>query len=171
VSGRSTMVSKKVYHGVGKVHHCVRNRDEQWLSRESRSQWFPPVFWVSIPVSISRLWSQKSRFQSRYQDSNFRVSIPVSISRLKFQKSRFQSQYQDSTMESLNFSLDVQTWLLNLQPLSKPWPWLCKAKNTRKCNLTNLQNPPVQQNCCNFWANVIICCPVRCWISFILLVY
>ena len=146
-------------------------RDEQWLLRESRSQWSPLFF--------------ESQYQSRYQDcdlnsldssldiktQDFRVSIPVLISRLKFQKSRFQTRYQDSTMESLNLSLNVQTWLLNLQPLSKPWHWLCKAKNTRNCNITNLQNPPVQQNCCNFWANVIICCPVRCWISFNLLVY
>ena len=145
-------------------------------SGESLDHSDPPLFFES---------RYQSRYQSQYQDcdlksldsslkiktQDFRVLIPVSISRLKFQKSRFQSRYQDSTMESLNFSLDVQTWLMNLQPLSKPWHWLCKAKNTRKCNLTNLQNPPVQQNCCNFWANVIICCPVRCWFSFNLLVY
>ena len=77
-------------------------RDEQWLLQESRSQGSPPVFWVSIPVSISRLWSQKSWFQSRFQDSRFqslhsslniktqisKVLIPVLISRLNYQKSR-----------------------------------------------------------------------------------
>ena len=31
----------------------------------------PPVFYVLIPVSISRPWSQKSWFQSWYQDSRF----------------------------------------------------------------------------------------------------
>ena len=70
----------------------------------------------------------ESRYRSQYQDcdlkspdsslniktQDFSVSIPVSISRLKYQKSWFQSRYHDSTMESLNFSLDVQTWLLNL---------------------------------------------------------
>ena len=102
------------------------SRDEHVVSRESRSQGSPLVFLVSIPVSISRPWSQKSRFQSRYQDSRFnslnssldiktqisKVSISVSISKLNYQKSQFQSQYPDLTIEFPNF---VQTLRLSLQ--------------------------------------------------------
>ena len=122
----------------------------------------PPVFWVLIPVSISRPWSQKSRFQSPYQDSRFdslnssldiktqisKVSIPVSISRLNYQKSQFQSQYPDLTLE---FPIIVQTLRLSLQ-----------SQKCRKCNFTNVQNAPVWQNDLNFWTNVAIWCPVRC---------
>ena len=81
---------------------------------------------VSIPVSISRLESWKSRYQSRYQDCNFKslntslntktavlkVSITVSISRLDFQMSRYQSRYQDSIFKSLDTSLDIKTRFL-----------------------------------------------------------
>ena len=54
---------------------------------------------------------------------------------------------------------------MNFQPLFKHWDCLCKAKITRKCNFTNVQNAPVWQNDRNFWANVAIWCPVRCCIS------
>jgi hypothetical protein len=101
----------------------VATRDEHLVSWESWSQGSPPVFLVSIPVTITRLWYQKSRFQSRYQDSRFeslfssldiktqfsKVSIPVSISRLSFKKSRFQSRYQDSNFIILNSSLIIKT--------------------------------------------------------------
>ena len=59
---------------------------------------------------------------------------------------------------------------MNVKPLSKAWDWLIKAKITKKCISANMQNPPVWQNCSNFWANVAIWCPVRCWISNKLLV-
>ena len=49
--------------------------DEHWLLWESRSQGCPPVFLVSI----SRPWSQKSQFLSRYQDSNVK-SLDNSLS-------------------------------------------------------------------------------------------
>ena len=100
------------------------SRDENVVSRESRSQGSPPVFLVSIPVLISRLWVQKSRFQSWYQDSRFeslnssldiktqfsKVLIPVSISRLRFKKSWIQPQYQDS-----NFKILILVSILRLK--------------------------------------------------------
>ena len=68
-----------------------------------------PILKVSIPVSISRLKSWKSWYQSWYQDCNLtsldtslniktaiiKVSISVSISRPDFQKSQYQYPYQD----------------------------------------------------------------------------
>ena len=124
----------------------------------------PPCLLVSIP----RPWSQKSWFHSQYQDLRFeslnssldfktqisKVSIPVLISRLNY----------------LDSSLNIITSFLNLQPLSKPWDCLCKARITRKCNSTNVQNAPVWQKDPNFWANVAILCPVRRWIAYNLLV-
>ena len=40
-----------------------------------------------------------------------KVSIPVSISRLKISESRFQSRYQDSNFKSLDSSLNIKTQL------------------------------------------------------------
>ena len=68
-----------------------------------------PILKVSIPVSISRLKSWKSRYQSRYQYWNLesvntslniktaiqKVSIPVSISRLESWASQCQSKHKD----------------------------------------------------------------------------
>ena len=54
---------------------------------------------------------------------------------------------------------------MNFQPLFKPWDCLYKVRTTRKCNFTNVQNAPVWQNDCNFWANFAIWCPLRCVIS------
>ena len=139
-------------------------RDEQWLSRESRSQWSPPVF-LSLDTSLD------------IKTGISKVLIPVSISRLKILESRYQSRYQDSNFKILDSSLDIKTqlWKVSiLVSMSRLDSWiynLCPNLETGKCNLTNLQNPPLQKNCCNFLANVIICCPVRCWISFNLLVY
>ena len=78
---------------------------------------------VLIPVSISRLQSWKSQYQSRYQDCNLesldtslniktailKASIPVSISRLQSWKSCYHSWYQDCNPKSLDTSLDIKT--------------------------------------------------------------
>ena len=45
-----------------------------------------------------------------------------------------------------------------------------KQKLQKKCNSTYFKNHPIQQNGCYFWSNVVIWFPVRCWISFNLLV-
>ena len=141
--------------------HLLRQRWAVTLARVSITR-IPPCFLVSISVSISRLWSQKYPFQSWYQDSGFEVLIPVSISKLKFRKVWFQSRYQDSIIKSL----DIPTLVLNFQHLSKPWDCLCKARNARKCNYTNVQNPLVWKNDYNFGAHAAVWCQVRNWISF-----
>ena len=115
----------------------------------------------SIILVTSRLWSQMSWFQFQYQDSGFRslysspdyktqiskVTFPVLISRLKIWASLFQSQYRDSNFKSLHQSLNIktqlskvlipisniQTLLLNVQPLSKSCnhvtPAMCKMSS------------------------------------------
>ena len=85
-------------------------RDEQWLSRKSRSQGSPPIFLsLDTSLNIKTVISKNLDSSLDIKTQDFRVSIPVSISRLKFQKSWFQSRYKDSTIKSLDFSLDVQT--------------------------------------------------------------
>ena len=59
------------------------------------------------------LKSLDSSLNIKTQD--WRVSIPVSISRLKFQKSRFQSRYQDSTFESLDSRLHIKNHVPKVQ--------------------------------------------------------
>ena len=132
------------------------------MSSNSRESLDPSLFFsliiktvtskVLIPVSISRLNISESRFQYRYRTQISKVLIPVLKSRLNYQKYQFYSQCPDLTLE---FSTFARTLMLALQ-----------SKNTRKCKFTNLLNPHVQQNCRNFWANFVIWCPVRCWISF-----
>ena len=136
------------YHSVATVHKTIVHEQPEYLHKAvttaltsgvqhdypTSQRWacslvrvlitgIPPCFLVSIPVSISRLWYQKSRFQSWYQDSRFesldssldiktqfsKVSITVSISRLSFKKSQFQSLYQDSNFKILDSSLNIKT--------------------------------------------------------------
>ena len=79
-------------------------------SRESLNHRYPPLFfgsWYQSRYQDRDLKSLDSSLDIKTLD--LIVSIPVSISRLKFQKSRFLSRYQDSTIKSLNSSLDIQT--------------------------------------------------------------
>ena len=117
-----------------------------------------------IPVLISRPWSQKSWFQSWYQDSRFE-SLDSCVD-IQTQVSKVLSQVSLSRLKSLNSSVNIQTQLLDIQHLSKPWDCLCKVKITRKCNSTSVQNARVRQTDCYLWTNVAIWCPVGCWISF-----
>ena len=63
----------------------------------------PPVFWVSIPVTISYCDLKSLDSSLNIKTQVLRALIPVSISRIKFQNYWFQSQYQDSYIKSFFF--------------------------------------------------------------------
>ena len=128
---------------------CPQARDEQWLSWESRSQGSPPFFLVLIPVSISRLWSQKSWFQSRYQDSRFqslassldiktqisKISIPADI---KTQLSKVSIPVLISRLNSWisNLCSNLETVSAKQKILENVTPTMCKMLLVGKMILT-----------------------------------
>ena len=75
----------------------LHTRDEQWLSRESQSQWSPCFLSLDTSLDIKTVISK--------------VLIPVLISRLKTSESQFQSRYQDSNFKTLDSSLNIKTQL------------------------------------------------------------